>query len=254
MALLYEGVDSLGALVAEIDERGAPHLEVAGLAARLRAASQREVVRPRALPAESRRPRFLPPRCPWRPQIPVRRTNAAADPGADLVAARGGIFSLEPEQLATVCDFVSSGLVPYACQLRVSKDSAALCARNFIMLGRLAKMGMVLVSSPTIEEVRAGVGRELVEALAADRAIGGPTPGPAPGDSPNSRNCSCGACTSAAGSVARAPARRASAGRHCSPRARRRSIGPRARPRGLRTATRRRRRRRCAWTPGCSTT
>ena len=60
---------------------------------------------------------------------------------------------------------MGSGLVPYACQLRVSKDSAALCARNFIMLGRLAKMGMVLASNPTIEEVRAGVGREFVEAL-----------------------------------------------------------------------------------------
>ena len=64
-----------------------------------------------------------------------------------------------------VRDFVRSGLVPYACQLRVSKDSAALCARNFIILGRLAKAGMVLASSPTIEEVRTGVGRELVEAL-----------------------------------------------------------------------------------------
>ena len=42
MTLLYEGVDALGALVAEIDEKGATHLEVAGLAARLRAASQRE--------------------------------------------------------------------------------------------------------------------------------------------------------------------------------------------------------------------
>ena len=91
--------------------------------------------------------------------------SAAEDPGADLVAARGGIFSLEPEKLAMVRDFVRSGLVPYACQLRVSKDSAALCARNFIILGRLAKAGMVLASSPTIEEVRAGIGRELVEAL-----------------------------------------------------------------------------------------
>ena len=36
MALLYEGVDTLGALVAEIEEKGATHLEVAGLAARLR--------------------------------------------------------------------------------------------------------------------------------------------------------------------------------------------------------------------------
>ena len=64
-----------------------------------------------------------------------------------------------------VRDFVRSGLVPYACQLRVSKDSAALCARNFIILGRLAKAGMVLASSPSIEEVRTGAGRELVEAL-----------------------------------------------------------------------------------------
>jgi hypothetical protein len=55
------------------------------------------------------------------------------DAGADLVAARGGLFSLEPEKLAMVRDFVHSGLVPYACRLRVSKDAAALCARNFII-------------------------------------------------------------------------------------------------------------------------
>jgi two-component system chemotaxis sensor kinase CheA len=87
------------------------------------------------------------------------------DAGADLVAARGGIFSLEPEKLAMVRDFVRSGLLPYACQLRVSKDSAALCARNFVILGKLAKAGMVLASNPTVEEVRAGAGRELIEAL-----------------------------------------------------------------------------------------
>ena len=64
-----------------------------------------------------------------------------------------------------VRDLVSSGLVPYACHLRVSRDSAALCARGFIILGRLGKLGMVLASNPTFEEVRAGIGREIVEAL-----------------------------------------------------------------------------------------
>jgi len=169
MALLYEGVDSLGALVNEIDEKGATHLEVAGLAARLRIASQREAPDPAParplvasgapVPAEEA-PAAAAPTIDAVPPAP-----AAAELGADLVAARGGIFSLDPEKLAAVRDFISSGLVPYACQLRVSKDSAALCARNFIMLGRLAKTGMVLASSPTIEEVRTGVGRELVEAL-----------------------------------------------------------------------------------------
>jgi two-component system chemotaxis sensor kinase CheA len=38
-ALLYEGVDALGALVAEVEERGTPHRDAAGVAARLRAAA-----------------------------------------------------------------------------------------------------------------------------------------------------------------------------------------------------------------------
>ena len=239
MSLLYEGVDSLGALVAEIEEKGATHLDVASIVARLRDASRRESPAAAASPALEA-PSSAPAAAtvPSAPEAPVKSATpeepvtpeapgtlatpeapeapgtsatpgepvspeapgtlgtpetseapgtplagepaathpeepacvaapepAREDDGADLVAARGGIFSLEPEKLAMVRDFVRSGLVPYACQLRVSKDSAALCARNFIMLGRLAKAGMVLASSPTIDEVRTGVGRELVEAL-----------------------------------------------------------------------------------------
>jgi len=169
MTLLYEGVDSLGALVTEIEAKGATHLEVAGLAARLRVASQRESAEPG--PTRLIEAPVAPMAAEAAPVVAVPAIDvvspapAPEDSGSDLVAARGGIFSLDPEKLALVRDFISSGLVPYACQLRVSKDSVALCARNFIMLGRLAKTGMVLASNPTIEEVRTGVGRELVEAL-----------------------------------------------------------------------------------------
>jgi len=163
MALLYEGVDSLGVLVTEVDEKGATHLEVADLTARLRVAAQREPAAPEPSPHVEEPGKE--PATESTEVVEVAESAPASDPGADLVAARGGIFSLEPEKLAMVRDFVSSGLVPYACHLRVSKDAAALCARNFIILGRLAKTGMVLASSPTIEEVRTGVGRELVEAL-----------------------------------------------------------------------------------------
>ena len=235
MTLLYEGVDSLGTLVTEVEEKGTTHLEIAGLAARLRAASRREPAdaepsRPsRGAVASSRRRgarrarrarRDPTDETPGTPEIlgaagsagqspalspdgsaPAagETANGAAAPppppeedlGADLVAARGGIFSLEPEKLAMVRDFVRSGLVPYACQLRVSKDSAALCARNFIILGRLAKAGMVLASSPTIEEVRAGTGRELVEALLLTERAGGPAPRRSCWRSRSSRSCSC---------------------------------------------------------------
>ncbi len=85
--------------------------------------------------------------------------------GEELVAARGDVFVLEPEKLAMVRDFVRSGLVPYACTLRVARDSAALAARNFVILGRLAKAGMLLAASPSLEEVRAGASRDTVEAL-----------------------------------------------------------------------------------------
>jgi len=181
MTLLYEGVDSLGALVGEIDERGTTHLEVAGLAARLREASQRKSSGPGpdqpiaapAIPAAVAPPAAAAvlPEDSGTPAAAPHAIDAASpapvpeDRGADLVAARGGVFSLDPEKLALVRDVISSGFVPYGCHLRISKDSAAFCARNFIILGRLAKMGMVVASNPTVEEVRAGVGRELVEAL-----------------------------------------------------------------------------------------
>lgn len=203
MALLYEGVDSLGVLVAEIEEQGATRLEVAGLAARLRAASQRESPAPASarleeattLPPADASPDAAPtaatvPVSPLisgapaststRPEPETAKVTRAAgisvaaalpppspsdDQGDDLVAARGGIFSLEPEKLALVRDYMRGGLVPFACKLRISKDSVALCARNFVILGRLVKMGKVLASNPTLEEVRSGVGRDLVEAL-----------------------------------------------------------------------------------------
>ena len=86
MTLLYEGVDSLGALVTEIDEKGTTHLEVAGLVARLRAAAQRESSDPEpprpletpATPAHHppRPPPTPPPRYPEprrsRPRTPAR--------------------------------------------------------------------------------------------------------------------------------------------------------------------------------------
>jgi len=180
MTLLYEGVDALGVLVAEIDEQGATHHEVDGLAARLRGAARREtsdsvisvaLAAPEISGAAASDPtnpeQLTAGASPAAGSVVTAAppSPAAEDPGADLVAARGGIFSLEPEKLAMVRDFVRSGLVPYACKLRVSKDSAALCARNFIILGRLAKLGMVLASSPTMEEVRTGIGREIIESL-----------------------------------------------------------------------------------------
>jgi len=208
MTLLYEGVDTLGGLVAEIEAKGATQLEIAELTARLRNAARGEPSAAAVSPPPEATPpptAMVPPPIAATPPLepvepfpaaPVATATAAAeaeqaavavpvavvptmgvepaaeeapalveDAGMDLVAARGGIFTLEPEKLAMVRDFVRSGLMPYACKVRVAKDSAALGARNFVILGRLAKAGMVLASSPTFEEVRAGIGRELVEAL-----------------------------------------------------------------------------------------
>jgi two-component system chemotaxis sensor kinase CheA len=117
VALLYEGVDTLAALITEIGEKGATRLEVAGLAARLRDAAHEGETAPPA---------------------------PAADTDADLVAVSGGIFALDPERLAKVRDLVASGLVPYACHIRIEQDAAALGARNFVVLGRLGKAGTVL--------------------------------------------------------------------------------------------------------------
>jgi two-component system chemotaxis sensor kinase CheA len=47
----------------------------------------------------------------------------------------------------------------------VARDSASLAARNFIILGRLGKAGVLLASRPTLEQVRAGASSETVEAL-----------------------------------------------------------------------------------------
>ena len=137
IALLYEGLDALGALVAEIADKGATRQEVAGLAARLRGAAGGEAPPP----------------------------PAAEVSGSEAVAVSGGIFDLGQERLAALGDLVRGGLVPYACQIRLDKDAAALGARNFVVLGRLGKAGRVLASSPTVGEIRAGAGRELIEAL-----------------------------------------------------------------------------------------
>jgi two-component system chemotaxis sensor kinase CheA len=237
MALLYEGVDVLGALATEIEEKGATSLGVEALAERLRAVARAPVAAappaepPAAAPPPSPAAAVPSPEAPEHAATPeaepvvalapepagsepvaeeaVAPVPIASEPAApeavakeplveeavapgprpepdaaspapaaaavtvpapgepplDLVTAKGGIFTLEPEKLAMVRDFVRSGLVPYACTLRVARDSAALAARNFIILGRLTRVGMLLASSPTLEEVRAGASRDTVEAL-----------------------------------------------------------------------------------------
>jgi two-component system chemotaxis sensor kinase CheA len=168
MGLLYEGVDTLGALANQIEEKGSTSLAVDGLVARLQGAA-------RGGPSPAPEPPAPAATSAAEAEIPLPGTAAAvvgpppgpvpAPPEEDRPAVPGGIFTLEPAQLAVVRDYVRSGLVPYACVLRLARDSGALAARNFIVLGRLGKLGMLLASTPTLEEVRAGRGRELVEAL-----------------------------------------------------------------------------------------
>jgi two-component system chemotaxis sensor kinase CheA len=140
LQLLYEGGDALGTLVAEVEEQGTPRLDASGIASRLRRAASAAAAAPTGGEAEG------------------------ASVG-ESVAAGGGVLELDPERLARVVDLVRGGHTPFWCRLRVSRDAAAMAARNVVILGRLAEAGTLLASSPTHEEVRAGAGRELVDAL-----------------------------------------------------------------------------------------
>jgi len=164
LTLLYEGTDALGALVAEVEEHGAPRRDGAGITGRLRAAAAAPAAAtggasPAAPPAPSAAPAATPAAA-----APAAAGDGEADKEQELVAV-GGALALGPEQFAQLRDGVGRGLVPYSCRVRLSRDAPAMAARNFVVLGRLAKAGALLASSPTPEEVRAGSGREVIEAL-----------------------------------------------------------------------------------------
>ena len=84
MALLYEGVDTLGALVAEIEEKGATQLEVAGIVARLRGASP---ARRRPADAGARRSSLGAARAAVASSLPRRRLQRPASPSVPDVPA-----------------------------------------------------------------------------------------------------------------------------------------------------------------------
>ncbi|HWR98935.1 MAG TPA: chemotaxis protein CheA, partial [Candidatus Methanoperedens sp.] len=207
LPLLFEGVDALGALVAEVEQHGTPRRDVADLAGRLRAAASAPAAPAGpAAPAPTAQPAPVAPApapggsfVAETADLLLRETVAQrdgfqtfsngadrgaesecvlidrpasscgplarAETAAESLAAAGGILDLDPERRALLRDLVRGGRVPYACRLRVAKDSAAMAARNFVILGRLAQAGTLLASSPTREEVRAGVGREVVDAI-----------------------------------------------------------------------------------------
>jgi two-component system chemotaxis sensor kinase CheA len=148
LQLLFEGVDALGSLVAEVEDHGAPRRNLAGVAARLREAAGAAL----------------------RAGGPQAAGVGAPEAGAGDAAASGsGTLHLAPEQLARVVELCAGGSVPYACRVRVSRDAAAVAARNVAILGCLARCGTVVCSSPTAEEARTGNGREVVEALLLTR-------------------------------------------------------------------------------------
>jgi two-component system chemotaxis sensor kinase CheA len=181
MSLLYKCVDTLENLTDEVEEKGEPTLEVQDLVARLRSlagvappASEESQPAPVTSEPDTLTEAELPevdldefeaerPGATERiPEAVVVEEEAAPE---SFVAARGAIFQLKPEKLEMVRECSEKGLTPYACQVRIARDTPALAARNFVVLGRLSQKGVLIQSVPTLEEVRAGDSREVVEAL-----------------------------------------------------------------------------------------
>ncbi len=128
VALLFEGVDTLGHLADEVEERGGISLDARGLVEKIRAAAHSSG----SVAAD--RPSTLPPGSPG--EVKVR-------------------------------ELTRRGKLAYHCSVTVSRDTASVAARNFVVLGRLGRAGEIIHSTPSLEEVVEGKGSAVLEILVA---------------------------------------------------------------------------------------
>jgi two-component system chemotaxis sensor kinase CheA len=161
-SLLFEGVDVLGSSADEVEEAGEVSSDTRGLADRLRACCRStggdavEAAGGEISLDESDEEGV--------PQVPVPATSVSS---AEEGGPGGRHDALGPEERNKVQELSRKGKLIYHCAVSINEDTASLTARNFVLLGKMNKVGEIILSRPTLAEVMEGEGRATLEAYVA---------------------------------------------------------------------------------------
>ncbi len=178
ISLLFEGVDTLARLTDEVEEKGETSLDVAALVGRLRAVGAGspgpEAVNPVDVSAEVVTLEEAIPEAEIVedgeeaiPEAEIVEVGEEVIPEAEIVEGAAGDIIAGTAERARILELSREGKVPYRCRISISRDTASLTARNFVLIGKLNKVGTVVCSVPSLKEVLAGKGRDVVDALVA---------------------------------------------------------------------------------------
>jgi two-component system chemotaxis sensor kinase CheA len=168
-SLLFEGVDALGSLSDEVEEGGETSSDAQELVDRLRVSS-RSAGEEEAAGGEISLDEPGEPDVPAEidiPQVPETPVPAAPLPPAEETGPGGGHEPLGPEEQDKVRELSRKGKLIYHCAVSISEDTASLTARNFVLLGKMNRVGEIIRSSPSLAEVMEGEGRAALEAYVA---------------------------------------------------------------------------------------
>ena len=178
ISLLFEGVDILARLTDEVEEKGETSLDVAALVGRLRAVGAGppgpEAVNPVDVSVEVVTLEEAIPEAEFVedgeeaiPEAEIVEVGEEVIPEAEIVEGAAGDIIAGTAERARILELSREGKVPYRCRISISRDTASLTARNFVLIGKLNKVGTVVCSVPSLKEVLAGKGRDVVDALVA---------------------------------------------------------------------------------------
>jgi len=173
-ALLFEGVDLLARLTDEVEEKGDVSFDVAGLVERLRVVGAGPPSPETVTPAEVVTLEEAVPEAEVVlvgeeavPEAEIVESGEEVIPEAEIVEEATGDDPAGTEDRARILELSREGKVSYRCRISISRDTASLTARNFVLIGKLNKVGTVVRSVPSLKEVLEGKGREVVDALVA---------------------------------------------------------------------------------------
>jgi two-component system chemotaxis sensor kinase CheA len=164
VALLFEGVDTLGHLTDEVDEKAETSLDVTDLVKRIRDSAEPGPAAPPAVPTDTGA-------VPEEGEISLETAeDAPVGPAPEEAPGTGGEAAAgEPAlpERGLIGEMERQGKTVYRCVVTISQDTDSIQARNFVVLGRLNKAGSIVRSKPTLAEVMEGKGSGVLEALVA---------------------------------------------------------------------------------------
>ncbi len=168
VSLLFEGVDCLGQLADEVEEAGRPAMDVGDLTGRLRA-SAREGGPAAAAPAvvelslDDEVEAEGGDEKQGEEDGAIRLDERGLPGGGDLETGDEEPYRPGPEEKTRLHEMARQGQNAYLCLVSVSRDTASVTARNFVVLGRLNKAGTIVRSRPSLAEVVGGKGEPTME-------------------------------------------------------------------------------------------